>query len=66
MDNSGMSAAARIVAALRPGEEPDFVSNHIAEKSLHGLICELNADILSKEPGRVQAATEALRRIGFV
>lgn len=65
MQTSVASAAARVVDALKPGEEVRFVQNRIRAKSLHPLIADLNSDLLSKDPDRAEAARKALERIGF-
>ena len=60
------STAAQRIHNLRDDEVGDFVKRSIAEHRLSPMMKELNAAVLSENPGRRADAEAALARIGFL
>lgn len=55
-----------LVNGVAKDEVPTFLRRTIREKKLTKIVSALNKEVLSADPARRDAATSALKRIGFI
>ena len=65
-DHRAAGQTAERIAGLSQDDVPSFILSSAAERQLHAIIRDLNADILSRNEDRRQAAEAALRKLGFL